>query len=211
MRKNYQYVKRFLAGLLCAAFAVGGMTACGNTTGVEGSVITVSKDGTVTDTIREPFDQDYYSQQELQDEVLKAVTSYNSRMGNEAVTVSKVQVDGGVTDVEMKYQSVEDYAAFNRETFFIGTPAQARLAGFDLNKVYSAVSDPSKTMGMTELFNTDGILVLITDTTQTVVMNYKILYASDGVEVADHAKAFRVQSDENNQISKEICVIFKEK
>ncbi len=211
MRKNYQYVKRFLAGFLCVAFAVGGMTACGNTTGVEGSVITVSKDGTVTDTIREPFDQDYYSQQELQDEVLKAVTSYNSRMGNEAVTVSKVQVDGGVTDVEMKYQSVEDYAAFNRETFFIGTPAQARLAGFDLNKVYSAVSDPSKTMGMTELFNTDGILVLITDTTQTVVMNYKILYASDGVEVADHAKAFRVQSDENNQISKEICVIFKEK
>lgn len=211
MRKNYQYVKRFLAGFLCVAFAVGGMTACGNTTGVEGSVITVSKDGTVTDTIREPFDQDYYSQQELQDEVLKAVTSYNSRMGNEAVTVSKVQVDGGVTDVEMKYQSVEDYAAFNRETFFIGTLAQARLAGFDLNKVYSAVSDPSKTMGMTELFNTDGILVLITDTTQTVVMNYKILYASDGVEVADHAKAFRVQSDENNQISKEICVIFKEK
>lgn len=211
MRKNYQYVKRFLAGFLCAAFAVGGMTACGNTTGVEGSVITVSKDGTVTDTIREPFDQDYYSQQELQDEVLKAVTSYNSRMGNEAVTVSKVQVDGGVTDVEMKYQSVEDYAAFNRETFFIGTPAQARLAGFDLNKVYSAVSDPSKTMGMTELFNTDGILVLITDTTQTVVLNYKILYASDGVEVADHAKAFRIQSDENDQISKEICVIFKEK
>lgn len=211
MRKNYQYVKRFLAGFLCAAFVLAGMTACGNTKGAEGSVITVSKDGTVTDTIREPFDQDYYSQQELQDEVLKAVASYNSRMGNEAVTVSKVQVDGGVTDVEMKYQSVEDYAAFNRETFFIGTPAQARLAGFDLNKVYSAVSDPSKTMGMTELFNTDGILVLITDTTQTVVMNYKILYASDGVEVADHAKAFRIQSDENDQISKEICVIFKEK
>lgn len=211
MRKNYQCLKRLFTGVLCAALAVCGMTACGNTTGAEGSVITVSKDGTVTDTIREPFDQEYYSQQELQDEVLKAVASYNSRVGNEAVTVSKVQVDGSVTDVEMKYQSVEDYAAFNRETFFIGTPAQARLAGFDLNKVYSAVSDPSKTMGMAELFNTDGVLVLITDTTQTVVMSHKILYTSDGVEVADHAKAFRVQSDENDQISKEICVIFKEK
>ena len=68
MRKNYQCVKRFMAGLLCAAFIVGVMTACGNTTDAEGSVITVSGDGTVTDTIREPFDQDYYSQQELQDE-----------------------------------------------------------------------------------------------------------------------------------------------
>ena len=211
MRKNEQCVKRFLAGVLCAAFVLAGMTACGNTKGAEGSVIAVSKDGTVTDTIREPFDQDYYSQQELQDEVLKAVASYNSRMGNEAITVSKVQVDGGVTDVEMKYQSAEDYAAFNRETFFIGTPAQARLSGFDLNKVYTAVSDPSKTMGMAELFNTDGVLVLITDTTQTVVMSHRILYISDGVEIADHAKAFRLQSDENNQISKEICVIFKEK
>ncbi len=210
MRKNYQRVNCLLAGVLCVAFAVGGMTACGNAMGAEESVITVSRDGTVIDTIREPFDQDYYSQQELQDEILKAVASYNSRMGNEAVTVSKVQVDGGVADVEMKYQSVEDYAAFNRETFFIGTPAQARLAGFDLNKVYSAVSDPSKTMGMAELFNTDGILVLITDTAQTVELSHRILYTSDGVEVADHAKAFHVQSDENDQISKEICVIFKE-
>lgn len=211
MRKNEQCVKRFLAGVLCAAFVLAGMTACGNTKGAEGSVIAVSKDGTVTDTIREPFDQDYYSQQELQDEVLKAVASYNSGMGNEAITVSKVQVDDGVTDVEMKYRSAEDYAAFNRETFFIGTPAQARRSGFDLNKVYTAVSDQSKTMGMAELFNTDGVLVLITNTTQTVVMSHRILYISDGVEVADHAKAFRVQSDENNQISKEICVIFKEK
>ena len=166
MRKNEQCVKRFLAGVLCAAFVLAGMTACGNTKGAEGSVIAVSKDGTVTDTIREPFDQDYYSQQELQDEVLKAVASYNSGMGNEAITVSKVQVDDGVTDVEMKYRSAEDYAAFNRETFFIGTPAQARLSGFDLNKVYTAVSDPSKTMGMAELFNTDGVLVLITDTSR---------------------------------------------
>lgn len=210
MRKNYQCVKHFFAGVLCAAFAMG-ITACGNTAGVEGSVITVSRDGTVTDTIREPFDQDYYSLQELQDEILKAVSSYNSRTGNEAVTVSKVQVESGVTDVEMIYQSAEDYAAFNRETFFLGTPAQARLEGFDLNKVYSAVSDPSRTMGMAELFNTDGVLVLITDTTQTVVMSHKILYISDGVEIMDHSKAFRAQSDENNQISKEICVIFKEK
>ena len=71
MRKNEQCVKRFLAGVLCAAFVLAGMTACGNTKGAEGSVIAVSKDGTVTDTIREPFDQDYYSQQELQDEVLR--------------------------------------------------------------------------------------------------------------------------------------------
>ena len=92
---------------------------------------------------------------------------------------------------------------------FLSEPRHRR--GCDLNKVYTAVSDPTKTMGMAELFNTDGVLVLITDTTQTVVMSHRILYISDGVEVADHAKAFRVQSNENNQISKEICVIFKEK
>ena len=46
MRKNEQCVKRFLAGVLCAAFVLAGMTACGNTKGAEGSVIAVSKDGT---------------------------------------------------------------------------------------------------------------------------------------------------------------------
>ena len=45
MRKNEQCVKRFLAGVLCAAFALAGMTACGNTKGAEGSVTADSKDG----------------------------------------------------------------------------------------------------------------------------------------------------------------------
>lgn len=210
MRRNNRCVKHMIGSLLCAAAFALSLCACGNAGNEEGSVITLSKDGTVTDTIRENFDQDYYSQQELQDEVLKAVASYNSRVGNEAITVSKVQVDGDVTDVEMKYAGTEDYADFNGEKFFMGTPAKARLAGFDLNKVYMSVKDPDQTMGMAELFSTDGLLVLITDTDQTVVLEKKILYISDGVALSENGKAFRREQSENDQISKEICVIFKE-
>ena len=210
MWKNSRCVKHMIGSLLCVVVSALSLCACGNAGNVEGSVIMVSKDGTVTDTIREKFDQDYYSQQELQDEVLKAVASYNSKAGNEVITVSKVQVDGDVTDVEMKYAGAEDYARFNGETFFIGTPAKARLAGFDLNKVYTAVKDPAQTMGMAELFSTDGLLVLITDTDQTVVLDKKILYISDGVMLSENEKTFRKEQSESNQISKEICVIFKE-
>ena len=205
MRMNDHCVKLCLFTIL----AVGSLTACGSAV-QDGSVISVSKDGTVSDTIRESFEEDYYSQQELQDEILKAVASYNAQNGNDAISVSKVSVEDGCTDVEMKYQSAKDYKDFNGEIFFVGTPAEARLEGFDLNKVFTSVSDSSETMGMAELFNTEGVLVLITDTDQTVNLEQKILYISDEIEMLDKSKTFRLKKDENDEVSGEACVIFKE-
>lgn len=193
------------------------LAACSSTGDVKESVISVKKDGTVSHVIRESFDESYFDLEELQDEVLEAVVSYNSQQGEEKVTVTRVQLmddgmtDGGsITDVEMEYQSAEDYAGFNRETFFVGTPQQAQSAGFDLNRVYVGAGDDTQTIGMSELLSTDGVQLLITDTQQLIVSEKKLLYASENTEILEKGKAFRKKTDAEAQNTDHIYVIFKE-
>ena len=204
-------LKRYVSMGMVVAFLITGTAACSNESGsIEGSCISVSEDGTISDCIRESFDKDYYDQQELQTQVLQAVANYNSRVGEERISVEKVQINGDVTDVKMEFRSYQDYADFNREIFFIGTPLEAQAAGFDLNQVYVGAEDDSKTMGEAQLLATTGVKVLITDTDQTIQLYDKILYVSDHVRVGEKSKSFQIVTDENNQISKEVCVIFKE-
>lgn len=194
-----------------ALLLTAGLCGCSDNDGeIQGSCITVSKEGTIEDCIRESFDKDYYDQNELQNEVLQAVSSYNNRLGEERVTVEKVQIDGDVTDVKMGFQTHADYADFNREVFFIGTPLEAQAAGYNLNHVFVSTEDASRTMGEAELLTTTGIRVLITNTDQSVTLYHKILYVSDKVELKNKNRTFRIVKDENEQISKEVCVIYKE-
>lgn len=213
MQKRIQYGKRLLTGFACAAFVVLGLASCSSTDDIGESVVSVKKDGAVSHVIRESFDESYFDLAELQNEVLGAVVSYNSLKGEERITVTRVQLLEGqtdsksVTDVEMGYLSFEDFAEFNRETFFIGTPEQAQQAGFDLNRVYVGTEDPTQTMGMAQLLGTEGVAMLITDTGELMTMEQKLLYASDNVELMEKGKAFRRKADSEEQ---NIYVIVKQ-
>lgn len=217
MQKRIHIGKRLFAGLCSTAFAVLMLASCSSTDDIRESVVSIRKDGTVSHVIRESFDEAYYDLEELQNEVLQAVVSYNSLKGEEKVTVTRVQLmeegsaDGGsITDVEMEYQSAADYADFNRETFFVGTPQQAQAAGFDLNRVYVGAGDDTQTIGMTELLGTDGVQLLITDTEQIIVSERKLLYASESTEILENGKAFRKKLTEGERNTDYIYVIMKE-
>ena len=211
MNIRQSVLKKVLALTVATGLLTAGLCGCSSMDGeMQGSCITVSKEGTIEDCIRESFDKDYYDQNELQNEVLQAVLNYNNRIGEERITVEKVQIDGDVTDVRMGFHTDADYADFNREVFFIGTPLEAQAAGYDLNHVFVSTEDASRTMGEAELLTTTGIKVLITNTDQSVTLYNKILYVSDKVELKNKNRTFQIVKEENEQISKEVCVIFKE-
>lgn len=217
MQKRIWNRKGLFTGFVCAVLVVGGLTSCSSADDTGESVVSMKKDGTVSHVIRESFDESYFDLEELRNEVLGAVVSYNSLQGEEKVTVTRVQLmdegpaDGGsITDVELEYQSAEDYAEFNRETFFVGTPEQAQAAGFDLNRVYVGAADDTQTIGMSELLGTDGIQLLITDTEELIVSEKKLLYASENTEILENGKAFRKKTDAEAQNTDHIYVIVKE-
>lgn len=209
-RRHGNFKRTGILAVLIGCFALG-ISACANTSGeAQGSCITLAKEGTVTDCIRESFDKAYYNVEELREQILQTVVNYNSRTGAENITVEKIQLNGDVTDVKMTFATPEDYAEYNREIFFVGTPQEAKEAGFDLNYVFISTEDVTQTMGEAELLISPGMKVLITDTDQSVNLYHKILFVSDKVQLTDRNRTFRRITEDNDQTQKAVCIIFKE-
>lgn len=165
-----------------------GLCACGEKEEGGATYLSIEKDGKIQSHIEESFEQSYYSIEELQQSIQKRVEEYNKAAGASQIAVDKVEVANGLTDVLMTYTTAEDYAAFNEEVFFVGTPSQAQEAGFDLNVVLSGVGNAQETVGKPDILAMEDVRVLVMDLAQSVKLGGKALYASDNVTVSKNAK-----------------------
>ena len=97
------------------------------------NVVDVKKDGSVINTIEEPFEQEYYSEERLKDLILSEVADYNQEAGESRVEVKKLSVKKNVVKLVMKFKTAEDFGAFNQHAFFYGTVSDAYDAGYDMD------------------------------------------------------------------------------
>lgn len=183
-----------------ALFGIAGvmaLTACAGSGPDEESTVSVTKEGKISSHIVESFDKTYYDKDELQQRILQEAASYNRAVGEGAVSVEKVTVEDGFANVEMTYEKASDYADFNNRVFFIGTPEEAREAGYDLNTVLSSVKDEYETVGMSDILAMEDVKILITDIKEPVTLNGKAAYIS-GNAAADK-KLKTVYFDEESE------------
>lgn len=97
------------------------------------NVVDVKKDGSVINTIEEPFEQEYYSEERLKDLILSEVADYNQEAGESRVEVKKLSVKKNAVKLVMKFKTAEDFGAFNQHEFFYGSVADAYDAGYDMD------------------------------------------------------------------------------
>ncbi len=182
-----------------------GLCACGDREESGATYLSLEKDGTVRSHIEESFEQSYYSKEELLQSIQAQAADYNKSAGGGQITVDKVEVANGVTDVLMTYPGAEDYAAFNEEVFFVGTASQAQEAGYDLNVVLSGVGNAQETVGKPDILAMEDARLLIMDIAEPVKLGGKALYISDNATVSQNAKtAWRIHGE-----SGLVYVIFK--
>lgn len=204
MRAKLNLSNRIWIALLVFAGALG-LCACGEKEEGGATYLSIEKDGKVQSHIEESFEQSYYSKEELQQSIQARVDDYNKTAGGSQITVDKVEVSDGVTDVLMTYGKAEDYAAFNEEVFFVGTPNQAQAAGYDLNVVLSGVGDAQKTLGKPDILAMEDARLLVMDIAVSVRLGGKALYASNNVTVSKNAKTVRRTEGESGLV----YIIFK--
>ena len=94
------------------------------------NVVDVKKDGSVINTIEEPFEQEYYSEEDL---ILSEVADYNQEAGESRVEVKKLSIKKNAVKLVMKFKTAEDFGAFNQHAFFYGTVSDAYDAGYDMD------------------------------------------------------------------------------
>ncbi len=167
------YVKAGLIGILLGIMAVA-LCACelGASTGT--NLLYVTKKNQVTAFYMESLDQDYYDEEELQEFVEEAVASYIEEAGKNTVVIKKFQVKNQVATLKLHFASIEDYAAFQGETLFVGTVGEALEAGYSFDGEFLKVE--SKALKETE----EDFDVTTLEDLKVLILNEKINVKVDG-------------------------------
>lgn len=183
--------------VMAAVLMINGMlflSACAGEEQIDNR-ITIHKDGVVEAHMEESFEQSYYDKDELQQMILQEAADYNRQMGSARISVDKVEVKDGKAMAEMSFQKAGDYAAFNKTLFFVGTPAEASLEGYELNIVLSGVKNENETLAKADILAAEQKL-LIMSVAEPVYLPGKACYVSENVQVSKDRKSVWLTGEE---------------
>lgn len=192
MKNSYKMGIKAIVGTLVISnmLIFAGCTA--GEAGASETTISIKKDGSVLSHIEESFEQSYYSQEELQQQILAEVSDYNRKTGDSCISVEKIEAANSVATVQMTYKEAKNYAEFNGVTFFVGTPGEASASGYNMDVVLSGVKDSNETLGKADILATEDFKLIIFDTQEPVSLEGKALFVSDNVIVADNQKSVSI-------------------
>jgi hypothetical protein len=188
-----------IIGVMVAACTAIGLVACGSKdvtadTTASGSTITISKDGSISNSIVEEFGESYYDEDSLKSMIEDSIFEYVNKSSDSNIdkpSLKSCKVADGYANVTIDYESYKAYAGFNGEDLFVGTVAEANMAGYDLNISLKDVSDTSVTISKPQLLGMGDNHIVIIEAEkvedgaqiETVHVNTydEILYVGNGV------------------------------
>ena len=154
------------------------------------SNLTIKKDNSIVYSISEDFKENYYSLEELNGMIDDDVKGYNANHPD-AINYKPASLNEQTVTLEMTFSSCEDYAAFNNEVLFLGTPAEAMLKGYDLDTILTDVNDPTKTIAGVDIKSMTDNTILITDFSKNIHLPSEALYISDSAGAFDKNRTVR--------------------
>ena len=192
-----QFMKR---GLILAAVIGAGciLTGCSSFS-PEVTGVSVSKNGTVTEVIRENFDASYYSEEELKNTVESEIADYNSSHTDKAVKKKSLKIKDGEAQMRLVYDSWQDYAGFNHVGFYVGDINGAIQAGYAFEGTFSPATDGKAAEGSSvwgsSLMSGTNYKTIVVNEALLVDVPGKICYVSDGVKVTGKSEAVTESTD----------------
>lgn len=166
----------------------------GSSKSFDETTVIVGKNGKITDAIVEDFDKQYYQKNGLLDMVNEEISQYVKLTGDEdAVKLSRFEIENGKAHVYIDFQDYSDYAAFNKVDFFYGSVSTAYEKGYDMNVLLKSASG-TETIGKDELITMGKNNILIVSDKVAIRTGMSILYTSANVEVLDEKQA-RISSE----------------
>ena len=162
------------------------------------TAISVDNKGQVVSYVKESFDKDYYSSEELEASIDQAILDYNTAGGTENVKKKKFEVKDQNAELTMSYASGEDYSKFNNVTLFTGDVLEAYQAGYGFDGKFQSVEKGQVTatdVTGNDILNSYNYGVVILTEPILVKVPGNIVYASDNVEITGK-KTARVLTQE---------------
>lgn len=174
-------MRRLSLGLLFVLM-FSGLFGCGKNPGAEDEGLVITKDGTITSTLVEPFDNEYYDLLELLDMIQLEIGQYNQDAGTEGIVLNSLEMVGENCVAVMTFQSPEDYALYNEIPFFAGTVQEAVAAGVDMDVVLTEAGK-NETIGQEEIEQLEAYQLVVWYGDMPVEVPGKIRYHSEGLQI----------------------------
>lgn len=157
--------------------------------------IEVKKGGTIVETVRESFGEEYYSEKELKEFIKTEISAYNSSFDKEHIKLNSCDVKDSMAVVTMTYDSSSDYVAFNDMELFADDLSS--LIGTEYHGYVELKDSEGESVSLSNIIASgDSYKVLVVTQDCDVKVSGKIIYVSDGVEILSGKTADVTISDE---------------
>lgn len=155
----------------------------------------IKKDGSIVETVRESFEEDYYNVDDLKAYITEELNSYNEDFEEVQIALTDCTVKRKIAQAVLTYQDVEDYMAFNQAELFVGD-----LAALSETSYHDSVNLKNKkdeTVSLSHLIASGESYqsVVVTQSCEVIVSG-KIAYVSDNVEILSGKSANVSLNDE---------------
>lgn len=151
---------RRITGIILTVMLLLSASGCGRSNAVSEEGLSIAKDGAITATIIESFDKDFYDINGLEEMIRLETAEYNNEAGGQRVSLEQIELNDAGAAAVIRYESWEDYAAFNEVLFFAGTVKEAAEAGIDLNVTLTEAGKET-TIGQEELTGMEAYHVVV--------------------------------------------------
>lgn len=190
------YLKKYyiLGAVLALTFVLAG---CGKEEAFVSSV-ELDKNGAITSTIVEEFDQSLYNLDELSEMASSEVSAYNSECLSERIALESVEMlkDEKTVKMVLKYNSADDYASFNDTALYFGTVQDAIDRGYEISAEFqNAEGQVLSSEGLSDYLSRS---IIITEDRSVFIAPYNIDYYTNGVRLSGKKEA--ILSDASSDV-----------
>ena len=195
MKRSIGVWKR-IEGVLVSCLLFIFLTGCNEEIALrDGTNLQLEKEGGVTVTYIEEFPSDYYDVTELEAMNAAEVADYNTKAGEEAVTVVSTTTDGSKITLVMHFADLEDYGSLNETPVYSGTVSQALAMGYDLSRTFTDAKTGEKLSDINWDDMADKHVIVISETV-SVYPYSKIEMVTNNVLVSEDRKTATVTGQE---------------
>ncbi len=152
----------------------------------EPDAISVSSDGSLTETIKESLNEAYYDADELETMIRSSVEEYNQSNGEDSVKIKSLKNQDDTVTLKLKYASGKDFASFNNLEFYQGSIINAQLEGYLFDVSFYQIQDgevKGAVVDVTEVFNDMSADVLIVQAPLEVHVDGDVTFISTNAQI----------------------------
>lgn len=158
------------------------------------TTIIIEKKGGITHRIVESFDKDYYSEDELREDINKELEDYCRDKDEKSAKLNSLEIKEGIATAEIKFAGYEDYAAFNDVDFYYGTISDAISKEYPTDVTLKGRGEDDDTIGKYEFESMGDSMLVVVSEPVVIELPKKIAYTTANIDIIDDDVA-RMASD----------------